>query len=159
MRPLAPLALLATLLAVPAAARAITPDQVLIVVNDRAPISERIAEYYRGARGIPKEHVARIQTDPQEEIDRAAFKREIEQPIGVYLMERRLQDQILVIVLTKGVPLKIRGPAGLAGKEASVDSELTLLYRVLLQGPIPPEGRVPNPYFQHGSPGPFSRTA
>lgn len=58
------LAMFAAILAVPGVAGAITPDQVLIVVNDRAPISERIGEYYRMARGIPKEHVARIQTDP-----------------------------------------------------------------------------------------------
>lgn len=103
------LAMFAAILAVPGVAGAITSDQVLIVVNDRAPISERIGEYYRMARGIPKEHVARIQTDPHEEIDRATFKREIEQPIGAHLVGHRLQDQIVVIVLTKGVPLKIRG--------------------------------------------------
>ncbi len=80
------LAMFAAILAVPGVAGAITPDQVLIVVNDRAPISERIGEYYRMARGIPKEHVARIQTDPHEEIDRATFKREVERPVGEYLM-------------------------------------------------------------------------
>ena len=42
------LAMFAAILAVPGVAGAITPDQVLIVVNDRAPISERIGEYYPG---------------------------------------------------------------------------------------------------------------
>jgi uncharacterized protein (TIGR03790 family) len=144
-------------LAVSTAARAITPEEVLIVVNERAAISSRIADYYRQVRGIPADHVARIRTVATEEIDRTTFRQEIEQPLASYLVRQRLADHILVLVLTKGVPLKIRGTGGPKGTEASVDSELTLLYRNLVQGPVPPEGHVPNPYFRPDSPVPFGR--
>jgi uncharacterized protein (TIGR03790 family) len=66
-------------------------------------------------------------------------------------------DQVLAIVLTKGVPLRIRGSGGQAGTQASVDSELTLLYRRLVRGPLPPEGRVLNPYYRESDPVRFSR--
>ena len=59
-----------------------------------------------------------------------------------------LQDRILYLVLTKGIPLRINGSAGQNGAVASVDSELTLLYLRMATGqPTPAVGRVANPYF------------
>jgi uncharacterized protein (TIGR03790 family) len=150
-------AVLTAMLLAPVAARGLTADQVLIVANERSAISTQIAEYYQRARGIPAHHLARIWADPREEIDRDTFRREIAHPIAAHLRRHRLLDQVLVIVLTKGVPLKIRGSAGPRGTQASVDSELTLLYRELIQGPVPPEGPVPNPYFHPSAAAPFSR--
>src|SRR5207247_10111536 len=91
------------------------------------------------------------------EIYRSTLGAEIAQPIAAHLWNHRLQDRSLVIVLTKGVPLKIRGTEGRQGTQASVDSELTLLYRVLVQGAAGAEGRVANPYFRPGLPAPFTR--
>src|SRR2546427_2409738 len=141
----------------PATAHAITADEVLIVVNDRSAISQQIGERYRTVRGVPANQVVRIHTEATEEIDRSTFGAEIAQPIAAHLLNHRLQDRILAIVLTKGVPLKIRGTEGRQGTQASVDSELTLLYRVLVQGAADAEGRVANPYFRPGLPAPFTR--
>lgn len=154
---LAALWTLATLTSFPAAVQAITPNQIVVVVNEGSAISERTGEYYRLARRIPEHHLIRIRTDSREEIDRKTFQRAIEQPIAAHLLRHRLQDQVLVIVLTKGVPLKIRGSGGFKGMQASVDSELALLYRALVQGPLPPEGRIANPYFHPEKPVPFNR--
>jgi uncharacterized protein (TIGR03790 family) len=79
------------------------------------------------------------------------------EPVATHLLRHRLPDQILAIVLTKGVPLKIRGSSGPTGSQASVESELMLLYRALVQGSVAPEGRVPNPYFDPRSREPFAR--
>jgi uncharacterized protein (TIGR03790 family) len=157
MNALAFLLVSGAILVTPVAARGLTADQVMIVANQRSPISEKIAEYYQSARSIPENHLARIRTDPAEEIDRETFRREIAQPIAAHLLQHRLPDQILVIVLTKGVPLKIRGTGGPRGTQASVDSELALLYRELTQGSAPPEGPVRNPYFRPRAAAPFSR--
>src|ERR1043166_4441793 len=141
----------------PTTGHAITADEVLIVVNDRSAISQQIGQRYRTVRGVPASQVVRIHTEATEEIDRSTFGAEIAQPIAAHLLNHRLQDRILVIVLTKGVPLKIRGTEGRQGTQASVDSELTLLYRVLVQGAADAEGRVANPYFRAGLPAPFTR--
>ena len=82
-----------------------------------------------------------------DELDRAAYEFFIEIPISETLTRHGTQDRIHYIVLTKGIPLRVRGSGGLEGSTASVDSELTLLYRRLLGIPIPPAGRVPNPYY------------
>src|SRR6267378_4631992 len=127
------LLILTAILVAPVAAWGLTPDQVLIVANELSPISKQVADYYQRARRIPANHLARIRTEPVEEIDRETFRREVAQPIADHLLRHRLPDQILVIVLTKGVPLKVRGTGGGGGTQASVDSELALLYRELVQ--------------------------
>lgn len=122
---------------------------VLVVVNRASPDSENVADAYVKARRIPVDHVVPLQTATTEEIDRRRFDSEIERPIGEWISRHFLQDRILYIVLTKGIPLRVSGTSGLDGSMASVDSELTLLYRKLIGISTPPGGRVVNPYF-HG---------
>src|SRR5438034_10342639 len=100
--------ILTAILFAPVAAWGLTSDQVLIVANELSPISKQIADYYQRARRIPQNHLVRLRTEPREEIDREAFRREIAQPIAEHLLRHRLPDQVLAIVLTKGVPLKVR---------------------------------------------------
>ena len=68
-------------------------------------------------------------------------------PWVVAITRAGLQDRLLYLVLTKGVPLRIIGATGLSGTLASVDSELTLLYRRLVGQPVPLEGKIENPYY------------
>jgi uncharacterized protein (TIGR03790 family) len=131
----------------PAIAAAQTGANVLVVVNRSSPASMRIGEYYATARMVPDKNVVRITTSTADAIERADFERTIEQPIGAWLARHSLQDQVLYVVLTKGVPLSITGTSGRNGTAASVDSELTLLYRKLIGTRPPVVGRVDNPYF------------
>jgi uncharacterized protein (TIGR03790 family) len=64
------------------------------------------------------------------------------------LQSRGLTEQILYIVTTSGVPLRVKGREGLSGDVGSVDSELTLLYSKLKGRQFPVNGTVPNPYFK-----------
>ena len=132
-----------------AAARLFAQDgsNVLVVMNETSAESQQIAAHYLAARKIPSDNIVRIRTAVLDDIDRPAFDSQIEGPIALWLTRRGAQDRILYIVLTKGVPLRVRGTSGLSGSVASVDSELTLLYRKLLGLGIPPDGRVANPYF------------
>jgi uncharacterized protein (TIGR03790 family) len=133
-----------------AAACAQTPDQVLLVMNGRSPVSREIGEYYRIHRSIPQTNICTIDTAPVETIARSVYNGEIEEPIGALLKKRGLREQILYIVLTSGVPLRIDGSGAALGSEAaSVDSELTLLYQRLRSVVIPLLGPVPNPFFAH----------
>lgn len=129
------------------AAGAQTADNVLLVVNDSSPVSIQIGEYYAGKRGIAANHIVHIKTAAADAISRADFDAQIETPITEWLAKHGLQDRILYIVLTKGVPLRISGTEGRMGTTASVDSELTLLYRHLLGMDPVVIGQVANPYF------------
>ena len=124
-----------------------TAENVAVVINDASPDSKQVGEYYIKARSIPAENVIRIQAPTDDAVQPAVFLSAIQQPIAAALTKASLQDRILYIVLTKDVPLRIIGTGGQDGTVASVDSELTLLYRRLTGRNVPTRGRVDNPYF------------
>ena len=138
-------ALLAVLL--PRIAAGQGPENVAVVINDNSAASQRIGEYYARQRGIPAENVVHIRTTEDETITRDLYTLTVERPLAVALTRGHLQDRILYLVLTKGVPIRINGTSGLNGTVGSVDSELTLLYRRMLALSPPAAGRLDNPYF------------
>ncbi|MES1254090.1 MAG: TIGR03790 family protein [Acidobacteriota bacterium] len=147
-RTLAPALRACLLLTVPAAtAAAQTGANVLLVVNDVSAASVQIGEAYARARAVPPRQIAHIRTELADEIPRAKFDEAVQAPIAAWLSRYNLQDRILYLVLTKGVPLRVAGSGDRRGTIASVDSELTLLYHRMLGFPVPLPGWVPNPYF------------
>jgi uncharacterized protein (TIGR03790 family) len=161
MRRLLLVPLLAFALAPPAFAQ--SAANVLLVVNEASADSVSIADYYARARGVPADQVLRLKLDVADEIDRSAFNTKIHGPVATWLQAHAAQDRILYIVLTKGIPLRIKGTAGRTGTIASVDSELTLLYRRLTGQVVAVDGRVENAYFLGAAPldgaRPFNRDA
>ena len=126
-----------------------TPAEVLVVVNRRSPTSRQVGEYYIHKRDIPLANLCLIDTAPDETIERPVYDKEIETPVGQFLKQHGLQEKILYIVLTSGVPLRINGPGEEMRSEASsVDSELTLLYSRLRGVVIPLAGPARNPFFR-----------
>ena len=125
---------------------------VLVVSNRASAASETIARYYVEHRGIAQANVCAIMTVVAESITRAAYENQIENPIWQCIAAARAQDRILYIVLTKDVPLRISGTSGRGGTNASVDSELTLLYRRRSGQAVALPGFVPNPYFAGTAP-------
>jgi uncharacterized protein (TIGR03790 family) len=129
---------------------AITPSQVLIVANDKVEGSVEIAEYYAAARGIPIEQILKISASDKEEITREEFNKDIWEPVKKAVAAN---DNILAIVPTRGVPLKVKetdtsNDANIAngfipGRDfGSVDGELALLRH----GEYSIEGAVQNPW-------------
>jgi len=125
---------------------------VLVIVNDASEASRTVSDYYIHKRNVPPANVCHVTTKTDETITRAEFELRIMQPIGRCITAAFAQDRILYIVLTKGMPIRIEGTTGREGTVASVDSELTLLYRRLLGVVVRPEGPVPNPYFLGAQP-------
>ena len=139
------LACLSLLSAPPALAQ--SGANVLLVVNETSADSGRIAEHYARIRSVPSNQVLRIKLDAVDEIEREVFDAQIQMPIANWLGQHAAQDRILYIVLTKGIPLRIKGTSGRNGTIASVDSELTLLYARLVGHGGTVVGRLTNPYF------------
>lgn len=124
-----------------------TGDNVAVVINDASAASQRIGEYYVRKRSVPAENVVHLTAPTTDEVKRSDYNSRIEGPIAAAILKNNLEDRILYIVLTKGVPLRIQGTSGQNGTTASVDSELTLLYRRLSGRPVSTAGPVQNPYF------------
>ena len=140
-------ACLLMLVAIPQASLAQSPDSVLVVVNSNSTDSTEIGEYYAKARGIPRNQIARISAATADVVTRSGYELTIQQPIAAWLAKHLLQDKVLYIVLTKGVPLRIEGTSGRDGTSASVDSELTLLYQRMAGQTVTVIGRRDNPYY------------
>jgi uncharacterized protein (TIGR03790 family) len=144
-------------------AEAQSAANILLVVNSTSAASGSISRYYAERRGVPQDNVCSITTPATESISRVDYVAQIEQPIWQCIASLRAHDRILYIVLTKDVPIRISGTGGRAGTNASVDSELTLLYRRRTGQQAPVAGFVPNPYYAGNSPianvKPFSHEA
>ena len=127
-------------------------ENVAVVINEASAESRQIGEYYIKARGIPAVNVIRIQTTTEETIQPSLYLATIQAPIAAALQKNNLFDRVLYIVLTKGVPLRVLGTGGPTGTVASVDSELTLLYRRLTGQVVLTRGKIANPYFLGAKP-------
>ncbi|MCC7509821.1 MAG: TIGR03790 family protein [Planctomycetes bacterium] len=128
------------------------PDNVLIVANDKAAGSVEIAEYYARARGIAPARILRLSTSEAEEIDRETFNKQIWEPVTKAVLA---DDSIMVIVPTRGVPLKVKevdredDNGAFAGRDwGSVDGELALIRN----GEYDVKGIVENPVFDKAEP-------
>jgi len=126
-----------------------TAGNVLLVVNRKDAVSRQIGDYYRARRSIPARNVCFIDSTSDEEIDWRTYQEQIEKPIESCLKKEGLQESILYIVTTLGVPLKVAGTEGglTVAEQASVDSELTLLYAKMKGVVFPRKGTVPNSFF------------
>ena len=126
-----------------------TGANILLVVNRNSPASREVADYYRPRRSVPVANVCTIDAPTDETIYWPAYIARVETPIADCLRKGKLEEKILYIVLTMGVPLRIDGKGGTlqTSEHSSVDSELTLLYDKLKGDRFPREGGVPNPYF------------
>jgi len=87
-----------------------SPDQVLLVINARSPVSRAVGKYYAAHRQIKNILEVRC-TDSalspdNETIRLPAYKATIERPIRDYLASHPGID---FIVLTKGIPIRIIG--------------------------------------------------
>jgi uncharacterized protein (TIGR03790 family) len=129
-------------------ALATKPANVMVVINDSSALSRAVGEYYGGKRGIPKPNICVIKTPAVESVTRTVYDMEIAGPIAHCLKSRGLVESILYIVTTAGVPLRVSGTLSMTGDNASVDSELTLLYGIVKGQRPPTAGPLHNPFYR-----------
>ena len=125
-------------------------ENVLLIVNRGSQISQQIGEYYQRRRNIPKSNVCEIRAPAAETVPREVYKEQVERAVWDCLLPIPLAERakIRFLATTKGVPLRITPTAGGTQSDgASVDSELTLLPRLMDHEDHPVEGPLKNPFF------------
>jgi hypothetical protein len=118
-------------------------DRVLVIANRNSPVSLRVAQYYQQRRGIPPNNVLTLDlpdsslTPGLESISYSTYQTQVERPLRDFLTRKDWVNHIRYIVLTKGIPLRIKDvPYRLKSGEPlnqhqSIDSTLAALdYRV-----------------------------
>lgn len=125
------------------------PRNVAVIANSNSLVSGQIADYYAAKRGIPARNVCTIKTAKEETISREIYERDIAKPVASCLRSRGLVEQVLYLVTTLGVPLRIEGTPNLNPTDgASVDSELALLYEDIKGIKRTLSGPADNPFFR-----------
>ena len=121
-------------------------DRVVVVRNEKSPVSKAIADDYARRRGVYSIVTVSCQDSAadahDETIGFAAYKREIEAPLRAFLADHPGID---FIVLTKGVPIRLAdAPQGGAPGRLALDSYLAALDYEKLPGAIRVDITDPN---------------
>ena len=88
-------------------------DYVLVVRNDKSPVSMRVASYYVRKRHIDKRNIVTISVPDSskdtagEKISIDDFAQKIYKPVRDHLTAKGMENKIKYIVLTKGIPIKL----------------------------------------------------
>ncbi|MCH8978757.1 MAG: TIGR03790 family protein [Armatimonadetes bacterium] len=121
--------------------------RVLVVINQPSQDSLLVGTYYRAKRNIPRENVVFIDVSRTEEISNSEYRSAIERPVRAAIA--KLKHRIDFIVLTKGVPIRVR-----QGKY-SVDALLgamDLTFKPIEKLDEAEIRRAVSPYFQKDEP-------
>ena len=127
-------------------------ESILLIYNVQDSDSVAIKDYYASdttGRNISDDMILEMDLSLSESITREQYDDQIKTPVETHILNNNLKYRIKYIVLTKGIPLKIRKTHGSDYSDldyAAIDSEMTLLF----SGPYNLDGRIINPYY--GSP-------
>ncbi len=121
-------------------------SNVTLVINENSVLSRRLGEFYTSWNGLNPKQVCRISTAEEETINRAGFAKQIAGPISDCLRRNGRIESTFYLLLTQGMPIRVS--AEVKNDNASVDSELALLYLELHGAKIQREGWVDNPFYR-----------
>jgi len=118
------------------------PSETVVLVNTRSVDSQRVADHYVAARGIPPTNVCRIACDSGLTITRDAFVRDVVDPLRIFLRDQSLLSRVRFVVLTQGMPIRADGEGG----AVSTAAMLALLDTRVCGAPGARLPRYRNPY-------------
>ena len=97
-----------TLLCNVAAARAeLSPKQVVIVANAKSRESLSVAQYYATRRGIPEQHIVKLDLPLDDTVSREDYEHRLVEPLRQALQAQGVHKSTRVIVTVYGVPLRV----------------------------------------------------
>jgi hypothetical protein len=100
---------IATGVLAPASAKALRPQEVLVVTNANAKGSEKLGKYYCLARNILPERMVVLRTTAGAIVARKEYNDNIRDPLREFLTRNKLKEEIKCIVLMWGVPVRVLG--------------------------------------------------
>ncbi len=90
-------------------ASALTPQEVVVVVNANAEGSEELGKYYCLARNILPEQMVVLRTTAGAIVSRKEYNDGIQDPLREFLTRKKLRGQIKCLALMWGVPVRVLG--------------------------------------------------
>ena len=145
-RTIASTAAIAAILAFASSARALTPDQIAVIINPASEGSKKVADHYLAARKIPAENVLTL-TIGAAGWTEAYYRDEIVHSLRQQLKDKKIDDKIQCLVTTFDVPLAIPAVALDADAKAEIAGyrqSLGILFPKLEAGLVAYEKIAPN---------------
>ncbi len=93
----------------PESAKALRPEEVLVVTNANARGSGKLGKYYCLARNILPERMVVLRTTAGAIVARKEYNDNIRDPLREFLTRNKLKGKIKCIVLMWGVPVRVLG--------------------------------------------------
>ncbi|MCD4699381.1 MAG: TIGR03790 family protein [Phycisphaerae bacterium] len=90
-------------------AEALTPQEVVVVVNANAKGSEDLGKYYCLARNILPERMVVLRTTAGAIVSRKEYNDNIRAPLREFLTRNKLRGQVKCLALMWGVPVRVLG--------------------------------------------------
>ncbi|NUL83417.1 MAG: TIGR03790 family protein [Armatimonadetes bacterium] len=84
------------------------PTNVVVIANERSFDSRQIAKKYGDAYSLPAKQRINIQCASSEEVPLNEYRRNIENAVFQHLRKHDLYETVDYLVLTKGIPIRIR---------------------------------------------------
>lgn len=88
---------------------ALLPEEILLIANQNVRESVPLAEYYRGKRNIPSDHLLRVSMTDREDCSRKEYQQRLVEPLRRFLA-RHPERNIRCLVLFYGIPLRVSAP-------------------------------------------------
>lgn len=145
-------------LLVTAVASALTPQQLVVVYNEKSALSKKAAFRYAELRRVPQENLVGLKINPSD-ISRAHYAKLVEEPLLKIAQEKKWRlasavsrggnKDIYALLLMPDMPLRV-GPIPGAQKEAPLQKSLATLDAelALLGAHYTPAGAINNPAFE-----------
>ncbi len=86
---------------------ALSPDEILLLVNQRMPAGGELAVYYSRARLIPDNRILALDLPVSEQVSQAVYESRVVPVVRKFLRDHQLEGRIKCIVTFHGVPLRI----------------------------------------------------
>ena len=98
----------------------LTPDRIVIVVNDNSADSVEVGNYYSAQRGVPAGNVCHVSTVTTETCSAAEYA-DLAADVGSFLDANGLRDSTYCLLTTYGIPLRE------TGSDTAVDNRLATI--------------------------------
>jgi uncharacterized protein (TIGR03790 family) len=87
--------------------RALSPDEIALVVNRSAPEGAPLARFYAQARNVPLDRIIELDLPAADDIAFDAYERDVVPPLRQFLRSRGLESKVRCLVTFLGVPLRV----------------------------------------------------
>ncbi|MEJ2071563.1 MAG: hypothetical protein P8X58_14390 [Syntrophobacterales bacterium] len=96
-------------IALPAAALALSPRDLIVVYNPNYPHSRDVAVYYAKKRHVPLDNLVGVAVSTREDMSRQQFDDNLVPPVRDMVKQFIAQGRTPAILLVYGIPLRVRG--------------------------------------------------